>query len=66
MGCAVGFLIPPEIVPNHPNLDVVGEHLAYMFYGGAGVTTFLFILVLACKLLREKGKEERMYKKGKK
>lgn len=47
LGCAIGFLIPPEVVPNHEDLDVVGYRLSLMFYGTAGVTTLLFILVCA-------------------
>ncbi len=46
VGCAVGFFIPPYIVPDHPDRDVVGHHLSLMFYGTAGVTSLLFVLVL--------------------
>jgi FLVCR family feline leukemia virus subgroup C receptor-related protein len=46
LGCAIGFLIPPIIVPNDPDLAVIGDRLSYMFYGTAVITTILFILVL--------------------
>ena len=45
LGCAMGFLIPPELVPNDPDLSEVGHRLGIMFYGAAGLTTALFILV---------------------
>lgn len=45
-GCALGFLIPPEIVTNTGDLDVIGYKLSIMFYGGAAITSLLFILVL--------------------
>ncbi|XP_074647757.1 choline/ethanolamine transporter flvcr2a-like isoform X2 [Tubulanus polymorphus] len=45
VGCAIGFLIPPWIVPNSDNLDEIGNNLSYMFYGTAAVTSGLFILV---------------------
>ncbi|XP_064617494.1 heme transporter FLVCR2-like isoform X2 [Liolophura sinensis] len=46
VGVAVGFLIPPEIVPNSEDLGKVGRDLRIMMYSTAGVTTALFILVL--------------------
>ena len=49
VGVAIGFLIPPEIVKNDINLDVVASQISYMFYGGAAVTTCLFIAVCICK-----------------
>ena len=49
MGCALGFLIPPEIVPNYADLDLIGQRLSYMYYAGAALTTALLILVIAGK-----------------
>jgi hypothetical protein len=46
VGCAVGFLLPPVLVPNSDSLDQVGHDLSIMFYGGAAVTTTLLILVV--------------------
>lgn len=43
---AIGFLIPPVIVSNSPNLDDIGRDLNVMFYASAGVTSALFILTL--------------------
>lgn len=50
IGCALGFLIPPEIVINTDDLDVIGQRLSVMFYGGAALTSALFILILICEL----------------
>ena len=36
-------------MPNDPDINVVGDRLSYMFYGGAGFMTLLFILVIICK-----------------
>ena len=49
LGCAIGFWIPPIIVPSSNNLDEIGYYLGLMLYGTAGVTTVLFLLVLACE-----------------
>jgi MFS transporter, FLVCR family, feline leukemia virus subgroup C receptor-related protein len=46
LGTALGFLIPPEIVTNGEDLDVTGRQLSIVMYGGAAVTTALFILVV--------------------
>lgn len=46
VGVAIGFLIPPVIVSNSPNLDDIGRDLNVMFYASAGVTSALFILTL--------------------
>lgn len=43
---AIGFLVPPIVVPNSESLDDIGGHLNIMFYAGAGFMTFLFILVV--------------------
>ena len=51
IGCALGFLIPPEIVPDDPDINVVDHRLKIMIFSTAGVCTFLFILVLLGKLL---------------
>ena len=45
----MGFFLPPLIVGNDPDLDVVGRNLSYMYYGTAAVTTALFLLVVASK-----------------
>ncbi|XP_052712157.1 feline leukemia virus subgroup C receptor-related protein 2-like isoform X2 [Crassostrea angulata] len=46
IGVAIGFLVPPIVVPNSESLDDIGSHLNIMFYAGAGFMTFLFILVV--------------------
>lgn len=46
----MGFLLPPVLVPYSDNLDDIGRDLGTMFYMGAGVTTFFFIMVIISKL----------------
>ncbi|XP_060739414.1 heme transporter FLVCR2 isoform X2 [Tachysurus vachellii] len=46
LGIAIGFLVPPILVPNVEDLDELANHIQVMFYITAGVATFLFILVL--------------------
>uniref|UniRef100_A0A3B5Q8P0 FLVCR choline and putative heme transporter 2 n=1 Tax=Xiphophorus maculatus TaxID=8083 RepID=A0A3B5Q8P0_XIPMA len=46
MGCAIGFLLPPILVPNVEDMDELAKHIKTMFYITAGVATFLFILVI--------------------
>ncbi|XP_067894530.1 heme transporter FLVCR2 isoform X2 [Heterodontus francisci] len=46
MGVALGFLIPPILVPNVDDLDQLTYHINVMFYGTAAVATVLFILVI--------------------
>ena len=48
LGCALGFLIPPEIVGNIDDVEFIRYRLMFMFYGGAVLTTALFILVVLC------------------
>ncbi|KAH0622714.1 hypothetical protein JD844_025254 [Phrynosoma platyrhinos] len=46
LGTAIGFLLPPVLVPNtSDDLDLMGHNIRNMFYGTAAVSTFLFILV---------------------
>ncbi|KAJ8356362.1 hypothetical protein SKAU_G00191560 [Synaphobranchus kaupii] len=45
LGVAIGFLIPPIMVPNVEDMDVLAQHIRIMFYMTAGVATLLFILV---------------------
>ncbi|XP_054617543.1 feline leukemia virus subgroup C receptor-related protein 2 isoform X1 [Dunckerocampus dactyliophorus] len=46
LGIAIGFLVPPILVPNVDNVDELAHHISIMFYITAGVATFLFILVV--------------------
>ncbi|XP_070190522.1 choline/ethanolamine transporter flvcr2a-like isoform X2 [Littorina saxatilis] len=46
IGIAVGFLTPPELVPNSADLDTIGTHLRNMFYGTAAITTAIFFVNL--------------------
>ncbi|XP_058836278.1 heme transporter FLVCR2 [Topomyia yanbarensis] len=46
LGIAAGFLLPPILVENHDDLNLVGDDLKLMFYLVAGFTSLLVILVL--------------------
>ncbi|XP_046904807.1 feline leukemia virus subgroup C receptor-related protein 2 isoform X2 [Hypomesus transpacificus] len=46
LGIAIGFLVPPILVPNVEDKNELGRHISLMFYITAGVATVLFILVI--------------------
>ncbi|KAM6915190.1 choline/ethanolamine transporter FLVCR1 [Xenentodon cancila] len=47
LGTAIGFLLPPVLVPNTSNnLELMGHNISIMFYGTAAVSTLLFILTV--------------------
>ncbi|XP_050697471.1 feline leukemia virus subgroup C receptor-related protein 2-like isoform X1 [Eriocheir sinensis] len=46
LGVALGFLVPPAIVPTTDDQDLVGKRLFSMFLGVACFTTALFIAIL--------------------
>ncbi|XP_072285149.1 choline/ethanolamine transporter FLVCR2 isoform X2 [Pyxicephalus adspersus] len=46
LGVAVGFLLPPVLVPNIKDKDQLSHHISIMFYGTAAVASLLFILVI--------------------
>ncbi|KAM6968472.1 choline/ethanolamine transporter flvcr2a isoform 1-T3 [Tautogolabrus adspersus] len=46
MGIAIGFLIPPILVPNVDDMDELAHHIRIMFYISAGVATVIFVLVI--------------------
>ncbi|CAH1799530.1 unnamed protein product [Owenia fusiformis] len=46
LGDASGFLIPPMVVKNDENINVVGDYLRHMFWGTAAVTSLVFLLVI--------------------
>ncbi|KAL0967070.1 hypothetical protein UPYG_G00247440 [Umbra pygmaea] len=46
LGIAIGFLVPPILVPNVEDMNELAYHIRIMFYITAGVATFLFILVV--------------------
>lgn len=45
IGNAIGFLIPPAIVEDSEDLDVISSHLSIMFYGQAAITSILFLVI---------------------
>uniref|UniRef100_UPI00358EEE42 heme transporter FLVCR2-like n=1 Tax=Myxine glutinosa TaxID=7769 RepID=UPI00358EEE42 len=45
LGVALGFLVPPLVVPNSGDMNQVGERLSMLFYGVAAITSVLFLLV---------------------
>ncbi|XP_013365583.1 PREDICTED: feline leukemia virus subgroup C receptor-related protein 2 isoform X2 [Chinchilla lanigera] len=46
LGIAIGFLVPPVLVPNVNDQDKLAYHISIMFYIVGGVATLLFILVI--------------------
>ncbi|XP_019940768.2 choline/ethanolamine transporter flvcr2a isoform X2 [Paralichthys olivaceus] len=46
MGIAIGFLIPPILVPNVDDMDELAHYIRIMFYISAGVATLIFVLVV--------------------
>uniref|UniRef100_A0A3P8UEC6 FLVCR choline and putative heme transporter 2 n=1 Tax=Cynoglossus semilaevis TaxID=244447 RepID=A0A3P8UEC6_CYNSE len=46
LGIAIGFLVPPILVPNVEDVDELAHHIRVMFYISAGVATIIFILVV--------------------
>lgn len=49
LGIAVGFVLPPILVKNHADKDLIGRDLQFMFYSVAGFTTILVVLVIFCE-----------------
>lgn len=45
MGIAIGFLLPPILVPNVEDMNQLTYHIRVMFYISAGVATLIFVLV---------------------
>ncbi|XP_026993756.2 feline leukemia virus subgroup C receptor-related protein 1 [Tachysurus fulvidraco] len=47
LGVAIGFLLPPVLVPNTPeDKEQMGHNISIMFYGTAAASTLLFILTV--------------------
>ncbi|KAM9356341.1 choline/ethanolamine transporter FLVCR1 [Pholidichthys leucotaenia] len=47
LGTAIGFLLPPVLVPNTPDdVELTGHNISTMFYGTAAVSTALFFLAI--------------------
>uniref|UniRef100_A0A1B0G0M1 Major facilitator superfamily (MFS) profile domain-containing protein n=1 Tax=Glossina morsitans morsitans TaxID=37546 RepID=A0A1B0G0M1_GLOMM len=46
LGIAIGFVLPPMLVANSDDLNVIGNDLQWMFNYVAGLTTVLFILIV--------------------
>ncbi|KAK6488923.1 feline leukemia virus subgroup C receptor-related protein 1-like [Huso huso] len=61
LGTAIGFLLPPVLVPyTKNNIDLIGSNISIMFYGTAVVSTLLFALTVigkqnSFKLVNQKG-----------
>lgn len=49
LGIAIGFLVPPVLVPNVEDVEKLAYHISIMFFMTAGVATALFILVVIGK-----------------
>ncbi|KAG8504432.1 Feline leukemia virus subgroup C receptor-related protein 1 [Galemys pyrenaicus] len=47
LGIAIGFLLPPVLVPNtQNNTDLLACNISIMFYGTASISTLLFLLTV--------------------
>ncbi|KAL7735411.1 hypothetical protein ACLKA6_019530 [Drosophila palustris] len=46
LGVAIGFVLPPMLVPNSESLETVGKDLQMMFYLVAGLTSILLVLMV--------------------
>ncbi|XP_063354183.1 heme transporter FLVCR2 isoform X1 [Pelmatolapia mariae] len=46
LGIAIGFLVPPILVPNVDDMDELAHHISIMFYISAGLATAIFVLVV--------------------
>ncbi|XP_055374336.1 feline leukemia virus subgroup C receptor-related protein 2 isoform X2 [Condylostylus longicornis] len=46
LGVAIGFVLPPVLVGNHDDLELIGKDLQVMFYMVAGFTSVLVILMI--------------------
>ncbi|CAL8315431.1 unnamed protein product [Lota lota] len=47
LGTAIGFLLPPVLVPNTPeDFELMGHNIKVMFYGTAIISSVLFILTV--------------------
>ncbi|RXN26167.1 feline leukemia virus subgroup C receptor-related 2-like protein [Labeo rohita] len=46
LGIAIGFLIPPVLVPNVDDLNELAQHISVMFYITAAVASVIFLLVV--------------------
>lgn len=46
LGIAIGFLVPPILVPNVDDMDELAYHIRIMFYISAGMATVIFVLVV--------------------
>ncbi|XP_076011100.1 choline/ethanolamine transporter FLVCR1 [Genypterus blacodes] len=47
LGTAIGFLLPPVLIPNTPDdIGLTGRNISIMFYGTAAVSTGLFFLTV--------------------
>lgn len=51
LGIAVGFVLPPMLVGNHDDIELIGSDLKLMFYLVAGLTSILVVLMVLCKYL---------------
>ncbi|XP_016387322.1 feline leukemia virus subgroup C receptor-related protein 2-like [Sinocyclocheilus rhinocerous] len=46
LGIAIGFLIPPVLVPNVDDMNELAQHISVMFYITAAVASLIFLLVV--------------------
>ncbi|CAH2328951.1 feline leukemia virus subgroup C receptor-related 2 isoform X1 [Pelobates cultripes] len=46
LGVALGFLLPPVLIPNIEDKALLSHHISVMFFGTAAIASVLFILVI--------------------
>ncbi|KAM4690009.1 choline/ethanolamine transporter FLVCR2 isoform 2-T2 [Rhinophrynus dorsalis] len=46
LGVAIGFLLPPVLIPNIHDMDLLSHNIRVMFFGTAGIASALFIVVI--------------------
>lgn len=51
LGIALGFLLPPLLVKNSDNMDVIAAGLSLMFYSIAIFNSILLLIILLCEYL---------------
>lgn len=49
LGVAIGFLVPPMVVSDVRDKEVIGDQLQLLFFGSAVAPTITLILLVLCK-----------------
>ncbi len=60
LGIAIGFLIPPILVPNVDDMNELAQHISIMFYITAAVASLIFLLVVFGKNIHSSSRNEQI------